>query len=72
MEKVKLQHKTHWDMDYLSNEEVEALYGLNSVKPPEASHYEPQQSRHGKRAIIIGGVAVAILAALIVAWYVLS
>ena len=62
MEKAKSQHTTHWDLDYLSREEVDALYSHNSMVQPNKLQKTWQTSRYVKRLLIIGGVIAMILA----------
>jgi hypothetical protein len=46
-ETEKVQHTTHWDMDYLPLKEVEALYGSSDSQP--ASKAAPQTWLKGEK-----------------------
>ena len=35
LEETKVRQTTHWDMDYLPRDEVEALYNRDASPPPE-------------------------------------
>ena len=69
MEKVKLRHTTHWDMDYLSNEEVDVLYGLDSEDAPFAPQNIPQTTRKVRWPLIIGVGVALISALLVIGWH---
>ena len=71
VEKAKLRHTTHWDMDYLTNEEVNSLYGLGPPGSPEPARDEPLSRKHAgrKRTLVIGVALIVITALVLLAWY---
>ncbi len=65
-DQAKDRHTTHWDLDYLPREEVESLYA-DSKKKKGGS--EPEIEKNPGRigwTLIIAGVALLILALLLV------
>jgi hypothetical protein len=60
-EKAKREHTTHWDMDYLPVEEVEALYGLNAKPLPDATSND-QSIPSAARWLVVSLIAVALVA----------
>ena len=60
-EKGKMEQVTHWDLDYLSREEVNDLY----VQKREKNHREakPEHRSDGKKlALMLIGMGLALLA----------
>ncbi len=72
VEKVKRQHTTHWDMDYLTNAEVDALYGLGSENPSDRPQAPSKPVRPVKWYLIIGGAVAIILALAMIVWHLIS
>lgn len=53
-ETAKVQHTTHWDIDYLSGKEVDTLYGKDSgasssEQPKPAAHDANNLARYFRR-----------------------
>ena len=60
-EKGKLEQVTHWDMDYLSREEVNDLYAQNREKNPREA--QPEHRSGGKKlALMLIGMGLSLLA----------
>lgn len=68
MEKAKREHTTHWDMDYLPVEEVEALYGLNAKSLPEAASND-RSIPQARRWLVVSFCAVALVAVVVALIY---
>ena len=65
-EQAKDRHTTHWDMDYLTWEEVEALYSKAKEKPGKrAPDAEGDPARIGWTLIIVG-VTLLIISLLLI------
>jgi hypothetical protein len=69
-ENVKTQHTTHWDWDYLSWEELEALTGRDFNKMQEHNHpqynsYPRKSSKQALWGIFFIFLSVGILAMVI-------
>ncbi|KPJ76200.1 MAG: hypothetical protein AMJ54_12630 [Deltaproteobacteria bacterium SG8_13] len=61
-EQVKAQHTTHWDLDYLSQAELEALYTKNRRRRGYGRR-QPNRGRSGKLpAAAVAGAAAVLLA----------
>ena len=71
-EQAKREHTTHWDMDYLPMEEVEALYGLDADPLPDKTWNDQSIPQDVRRvALMLAAVALTMgLGALI--WYVIK
>lgn len=60
-EKGKIGQVTHWDMDYLSREEVNDLYVQKQEKNPWEA--QPERRSGGKKlALMLIGMGLALLA----------
>jgi hypothetical protein len=60
-EKGKNEQVTHWDMDYLSREEVNDLYAQNREKKPREA--QPERRSGGKKlALMLIGMGLSLLA----------
>jgi hypothetical protein len=68
IEKAKRQHTTHWDMDYLSDAEVNALYGIDPENAAKMPQEVPQPSNRLKWIFIFGVVGVMLLASALLVW----
>jgi len=65
-DQAKDRHTTHWDMDYLTRKEVEALYSKSKKKPGKRElDVEGDPARIGWILIIVG-VALLILSLLLI------
>ena len=65
-EQAKDRHTTHWDLDYLSRKEVEALYAKSEKKPKKR---EPDMEGNPGRMgwlLIIAGVGLLILSLVLI------
>lgn len=60
-EEAKLRQTTHWDLDYMTDAELEALYNA-----PKTEHHDPQPAvpaalLSGRRWLLIGLVVSLLL-----------
>jgi hypothetical protein len=65
VEEVKVSHTTHWDLDYLPECELEALYA-KAVPADEDPPRDPERRSGGTRVlwIVLGAVALLLLLAM--------
>lgn len=60
VEETKVRRTTHWDMDYLPRDEVQALYARGTSRPAEASASDPLPKSLPPRQLGIICIAVGI------------
>lgn len=70
LEETKVRQTTHWDLDYLPRDEVEALYARDASRPVEAPETKPARKPMTPRRLGIiciaaglGMLALAVAAA---------
>jgi hypothetical protein len=71
MEEAKRRHTTHWDIDYLPREEVEALYGLDAESSYDAKANGQIKDKGDRRHLVIKAVVVLIVMIMMIIWYLL-
>ena len=57
IEDTKARHTTHWDWDYLSREELEALYRSNRI---EKGLHKEEPKGFGRKMLLLAGLAGSI------------
>ena len=59
-ERSKIGQVTHWDMDYLPKNEIEALYATQAPPPPR-DRTDPKPRTNTRLALILVGIGVLLL-----------
>ena len=66
LEETKVRQTTHWDMDYLPRDEVQALYARDTIRPAEAFASDPPPKSLPSRQLgiicIVIGIGLLIVA----------
>ena len=64
-EEVKTKHTTHWDLDYLSQAELKALYGENRLDKRKHDRHRSRFSRQSVLLAILAGASALLMVALL-------
>ena len=67
-EEAKLRHTSHWDMDYMSREQIEALYGHDPASPDTGAEPAPPvgSANRSLNRWFVAGLGVLLLTATVI------
>jgi hypothetical protein len=64
-EDIKAQHTSHWDLDYLSRDELDALYRKNRGESTGKDRQAPRLFRRRLMIAVLAGAGAGLLATLV-------
>jgi hypothetical protein len=68
-EDIKARHTSHWDLDYLSRAELDALYRKNRGESGRGDSKAPGPLRRNLLLVLLAGATAGLLAVLFILFF---